>query len=816
MAFCVNKIELKVLPKFLAVLLVLRLEIVAGAVFSCPAGMPVGAFTLSVQRAGQSNPLPLRTINRIEEGDHILYAPVLRVGEKRHGKVSVVLAPASASKRADEDFVVLDPKDADEPAEWMAPFRSSLAVYVYGPNGLSTSKVRGFLSKDSELISQLADYAEKTAQTEAVLQALTLNTETASENVTAALQGFASNSGVSNKLDRSAPAEQQTMALFRSLNPALSSYDPISPQGPQRLSQTTGLATTVAAMFLGSTVGLAAGGTAMALNLKTLLFPNEEFRSSYAQTTTNQTVALCGRREPSQGHTRLAYLWAQRIPDAVAPDLTAEAANNLPLGQKGALKVAAPDRQWKIVERAHGWTLRNDSSEVPVNVKAIGDQHALELDLAQAKVAPGVYTLNALWDWDKFAVKGQVVIRPLSTFDNAHLTAESQDRLVQHSGKQIVQLEGDDFQFVDRAALVRKGDKYNPPVNVPWSLPAGRQQGMQNRLELQIDTAALDAGEYSLLLMQQGGKTKPVDVKVVADRPVIENLPLAINAGETDQTVVLRGRHLDRITAVTVGDATLRLNPSRAAGRERSMRLHLASAPEQGATMDLNVLVKDYASPLKFAGGVTVVPPRPKILDAKLSLPSDLEIALRPGELPAGLFVSANLRVKRLTPSSVIALNCRNRTGDDVTSPVGSERNGIKVQSLGSDSVFVSFDPGNWPAGCVLTASMDNGSDGRSEPFQVGRVIRLPRIETFKLTDEPAGEGSYIGVITGQELEQIDRSGWDATHVAPAQGLPTPISGEGQKQSLRLKLPWPSPAPHSPLYVCFRGESECRATTRKW
>ena len=164
----------------------------------------------------------------------------------------------------------------------------------------------------------------------------------------------------------------------------------------------------------------------------------------------------------------------------------------------------------------------------------------------------------------------------------------------------------------------------------------------------------------------------------------------------------------------------------------------------------------------------------------------------------------------------MIALNCRNRAADDVTSPVGSERNGIKVQSLGSDSVFVSFDPGNWPAGCVLTASIDNGSDGRSEPFQVGRVIRLPRIETFKLTDEAAGEGSYIGIITGQDLEQIDRSGWDATHVAAALGLPTPISGEGQKQSLRLKLPWPSPAPHSPLYVCFRNESECRATTRKW
>jgi hypothetical protein len=121
-----------------------------------------------------------------------------------------------------------------------------------------------------------------------------------------------------------------------------------------------------------------------------------------------------------------------------------------------------------------------------------------------------------------------------------------------------------------------------------------------------------------------------------------------------------------------------------------------------------------------------------------------------------------------------------------------------------------------WPTGCALTAVIDNGADGRSEPFQVGRVIRLPRIESFKLTDEPAGEDAYVGVITGRDLEQIDRTGWDSTRVTPVIGLPTPMAGEGQKQSLRLKLPWPSPAPHSPLYVCFRGESECRATTQKW
>ena len=248
----------------------------------CAAGGPIGSVDLRVApgRAG-NEPLPMRNINRLEEGDVLLYRPILRSGEQRKGEVAMVLVPAR--KGPDDDkVVILDPKPANQPQSWTVPMRVSVVAYVYGPAGLNRKKVKDFLSRDEELIAQLADYAEKTAQTEALIAALSSpNSSTA--NVDAALQGFSSKYGLSTQLDRTAPTNQQALLLMRTLTPAMATYDPISPQPSQGVGQTAGLATAVAALFFGSPVGLAAGGTAMLLQLRSIAFPNAEFRSSFAQ-----------------------------------------------------------------------------------------------------------------------------------------------------------------------------------------------------------------------------------------------------------------------------------------------------------------------------------------------------------------------------------------------------------------------------------------------------------------------------------------------------------------------------------------------------
>jgi hypothetical protein len=105
---------------------------------------------------------------------------------------------------------------------------------------------------------------------------------------------------------------------------------------------------------------------------------------------------------------------------------------------------------------------------------------------------------------------------------------------------------------------------------------------------------------------------------------------------------------------------------------------------------------------------------------------------------------------------------------------------------------------------------------GSSDPYALGRVIRLPQIDNVRLTDERVGDSAYAGVLEGQDLELIERAGWSTGQGIEVTDLPRPVAGQGQKQMLRIALPWPSPAPHAPVYVWLRGESEPRATRARY
>lgn len=191
----------------------------APPIASCPAGAPLGSIDLRVASAPNQEPLPFRNINHLNEGDTLLYAPLLRGREKRPGDIALVMVPS----KIDPDkpmVIVTDPRPADKPQQWKIPETVSPAAFVYGSEGLSKRKVRNFLSQDNVLIAQLADYADKTAQTEALVQALS-NAESSSASVNAALTGFASQYGFAVELDRNAPPAVQAETLFSTMNPLI-------------------------------------------------------------------------------------------------------------------------------------------------------------------------------------------------------------------------------------------------------------------------------------------------------------------------------------------------------------------------------------------------------------------------------------------------------------------------------------------------------------------------------------------------------------------------------------------------------------------
>src|SRR3954464_3375652 len=242
----------------------------SSAMATCPAGGPLGAMELQVA-SGKNQPLPFLNIVHLTEGDVVRYTPLDRGREKRSGEVSLVLVPTRISGK--DELIITDAREAAKPQEWKIPQTIALAVFVYGPQGLSKKKVKNFLSQDESLVAQLAEYADKTAQTQALISALS-NASSSSASVNAALSGFASQYGVSVQLDKNAPPATQAQALFAAMNPQLASYNPVAGSSATVAGQTASLATAAASLFFGSPVGLLAGGTSMLLGLRSMAFPD--------------------------------------------------------------------------------------------------------------------------------------------------------------------------------------------------------------------------------------------------------------------------------------------------------------------------------------------------------------------------------------------------------------------------------------------------------------------------------------------------------------------------------------------------------------
>ncbi len=564
---------------------------------TCPAGAPLGTVELQVKSPGNKDPLPLQEINRLSEGDTVIYSPVLRGTEKRPGEVALVLVPAKRAANADL-LIVSELARADRPHEWVISQTMSLAAFIYGPQGLNKKKVKGFLSQDDQLVAQLADYAEKTSQTEALLQALGDNAAS-SASMNAALTGFASQYGLSVQLDKNAPPAVQAQMLFSTMNPQLATYNPIASNSTaERLGQTASVAAAAATLFFGSPIGLAAGGTAMLLELRSIAFPGTQFRSSFAQPA-QVGVHLCGQRGAVPPHTRIAYVWAMRVPNTGSPTIHIGPANSLAVGQKAEVPVEVNGADWKYIQRARKWTLEDDKGkDTLVKVLKVGNEHALEVQLQSASVKPGDYQLKGDWDWTPFHATGALHLRPLSDFKTTKLDPNSQNVLLAHSGKVPITLRGDDFEFTNKVEMEKVGDEFAMPEAVRFLLPKGPHLGPQESMDVQIDTANLTPGPYKLLITQQDGVSHTVNVKVLAAAPRITNLPILVNKGANAQHYVLKGERLDLLANLTAANATLELGQPSAGGSERDVTVHLADNQQPGATIPVRAVFTDRSQPI--------------------------------------------------------------------------------------------------------------------------------------------------------------------------------------------------------------------------
>jgi hypothetical protein len=800
--------------RFSLALLLLSPAIPAALPRGCTGSTSLGTFHLTVAPT-KGAPLPLKSIDVIPPGSHLVWDPVhLPPRDAGSAEISAALLPEPKG-----ELIFVEPRKANKRQEWVIPKSPGVVALVYGPQGLSAGKVKKLVARNEDLLTELATYAEQTSEVEALVQELA-DSEDAGVPADAVLKGFASRYGVSvPKLNSSAPTNQQAGVLLSALMPTANAYDPLASGASQTL-QSASLAASVAGAFFGPNIGLASGGIALFADLKAIAFPGSEFRSAFAQSSGPDSLTLCTKTATPKARTHLVYLWAYRVPNDKAP-VVSLAADHIPVASKSPIRVTGDAVAVKELSRAREWRLAPVSSGTPVAIAAAAPAtpaDTLDLDLTKAKLAPGDYHLQAMWDWSPLNFGGVLHVHPYGDFSHIEISADSRDKLIEGSGTVPVTLQGADFEFVEKASLEKPRDprRFGPPPaprDLTFALPLGKRAGEQRTLE--VNVPADIPGHYLLALVQSDGVKHEVPITVLPPNPKIANLPIRVNVDEASQAFRLEGSGVERIASVATDAGAVTGEPR---GRQWSGMFRIKPGLPAGRRFALTVKVEGLAEPLTLEDAVEIVGPRPRIVSVRSSMPADLGIEVHDGELPSGSVVGLALSVDHLYGASgqpVVTIGC---SGGDARSALkllpNEQAGGASLTQAGPGSLFLSLDPGKvgFP-GCTLTAAISTEPEGRSEPRPLGRVIRLPKVEQLSLTNEKAGPSNYAGVLKGSDLDIIEKVGWDAQNGVPVDSIPTPVPGERAKETLRVALPWPSPQPHAPLYVWLRDEKQGRLTS---
>ena len=674
----------------------------------CPSGGQVTEFQLDVEPAEGGEKLPITQVHKIPRGSKLHYHPGL--DQKSKGEVALLVVPPGQT-----ELIVLEGKPDSRHAVWTLPVDAELIGLVYGARGFDEAKVKSFVAREPEMLAQLASYAEKTIITERLL-ADVRNGPGSADAFAATLQGLASRQGGA-AWNKSAPLDQQTAALFMTLNPSLGSYDPLSTNTEARIRQSTSLAASIGSMFFGSTFGLGAGGANLVLNLRSMAFPDTEFRSAFAQMDKLKGYTLCGKKDLQKQRTKLAYLWMSRVDNENAPALSIMQPSHHLLMKEIAVPLGGDPASPNQIRGVRQWWLTSAAgAKFPVAVASGTDGKDLRLKLPPGKMAAGNYRLTGSFDWQTLKIPGEVVLHDLPSLKNARVSTSTAATLVAGKGAVPVEMEGADFRFIEKIRVRNSVDPLLPPIDLAF-------QQKRGKLKVTVDTQSLAAGNYAFDLMQPGG--------------IVAMVPFAV------------------------------LDPG----------------------------------------------PKPGIGVPRFSPAGGLALELREGEIAMQGPFSLVLPVKGVGNDPSLEMRCE-PSPEKMVKPGDTKFSGLRFSLLSASEWFITADPkllGN--AGCMLQATVVDGNAGRSAAVDLGRLVSLPVVDRFELTEERTTDSLFAGTLWGTELERIERTGWEQNGGVPVSQLPTPDAMG--KQSLKVALPWPAPSPHAPLYVWLRGETSPRRTNAR-
>jgi hypothetical protein len=760
---------------------------------SCPGAVPTATFRITVQAPNQPRALPMREVNSIRAGYKVVSQTVqLSQDANKNARLALVLLPADTGRAV----TVLDVQSADGMATWDIPYQPAAVLLLYGPQGVDEKRVGNLMSRDSDLVAELAGYAEQTQELESNIESLmAADSEDGDDPII--------------KLRNGTPSEQALFTLVRALNPAAAAYNPLAGGKKQGPTTMTGKA---ADAFFENAGGTFPGSGALPF-MKQWLMPDTEFRTVYSQAADSNAVTLCTQRSLGRTRNRLVYIWGHRVSNVPAPKLAVVAGAAVPLEARSQFSVISGAPDWNAVDRVRDWTLVDTAGRsTPVPVRPAG--RALEIDLRKSSLAPGQYAVQGRWDWETMKLGGKLTLAPLGDCGHARITRASAVRLREDSGLVPVRLQGADFQFVDEVTLKRPGWSGWNDEDLDYAISGTGQTGT---LDTEIDTRKLRAGNYTLAFRQSGGSQQEVPVRVLPAAPRIDSLPLKSGTGEGEQRFVLRGAGLDRIDALESDAATFQLLPGSPTERPVIVRWKSATTVKPDTAFAVRLRVAGAPDVVTLDDALVAGVARPRLVSFKLTPPEALPVALRDGELPAGGITGIAVETSGADQQTALRLECSDkaRTTQILRIRPGEKTAAASLQQLSPIAWFAALDPGSvGPPGCTLTAALESDSAGLGSAVTVGRVVRLPQIDAFRFTDEKSGESAWYAILDGRDLEVIERTGWDAANGLPVADPPRG-AGASDRQRLRVSLPWPSPRPLAPLYVWLRGDTQGRAVALK-
>ncbi len=163
-----------------------------------------------------------------------------------------------------------------------------------------------------------------------------LQQRSSAASVNAALTGFASEYGFAVQIDRTAPVAAQASTVFAAMNPQLGRLQSADEFDGRKASDKPQVWRRWPARSSSEAPSARCRGTAMLLDLRSIAFPDTQFRASFAQ----PLPAFGGQPMRSAGSFasshRVAYIWASRIPNISAPAIHIGDADFVPSSQKTA------------------------------------------------------------------------------------------------------------------------------------------------------------------------------------------------------------------------------------------------------------------------------------------------------------------------------------------------------------------------------------------------------------------------------------------------------------------------------------------------